>query len=175
MQWLYRGMNRVDAIFAVLAEVALFGLMALIMVSVAGRTLFAASVPDGQIITEIVMAAMVFLTLGNAQRLGEHIEVTALAKLLPERVNSALQVCALVLGIMIFGGSAWFSARTAFLATQSDELFFSSLLDIRVWPALWLVPLGFLWWSLRMFIQIAVPESRPDTVDRLQEVLDKFD
>ena len=157
-----RAVDAVDSAAILVGEVGLFVLMTIIFVSVLGRSFFGFSIPDRTIFTEILMVVIVFLALGHVQKLGGHLAVTILSDRLPARVNQVLGSFALVLGIAIFGGAAWFSAEVAIDAYRSDAIFFSSLLDIKRWPALALVPAGLIWWALRMLLQLVTPSERPE-------------
>ncbi len=162
MQKLRRAVDAVDNAAILIGEIGLFVLMGVIFVSVLGRSFFSFSIPDRTIFTEILMVVIVFLALGHVQKLGGHLAVTILSDRLPARANHILGSMALVLGIAIFGGSAWFSADVAIDAYRSNAIFFSSLLDIKRWPALTLVPLGLSWWALRMLLQLLMPSERPE-------------
>ncbi len=162
MKKVRRAVDAVDSAAILVGEVGLFVLMTIIFVSVLGRSFFGFSIPDRTIFTEILMVVIVFLALDHVQKLGGHLAVTILSDQLPARVNQGLGSFALVLGIAIFGGAAWFSAEVAIDAYRSDAIFFSSLLDIKRWPALALVPTGLIWWALRMLLQLVTPSERPE-------------
>ncbi|HLL10498.1 MAG TPA: TRAP transporter small permease subunit, partial [Rubrivivax sp.] len=55
------------------ASVALFGIMLLTLVDVAGRKLFSASVPGSLELTELLMVAVIFAALPLVSLAGEHI------------------------------------------------------------------------------------------------------
>lgn len=175
MNKLRAAVNAIDDAAVIVAEVVLIALMAMLFVSITGRALIHWSIPDRSIFTEIMMVAIVFLSLAHAQREGAHIEVTVIAKLVPPAVNEALRVFALLLGVAIMGGATWFSAITAYDAYMAEDYMFSSILYLPQWPSRVLVPLGLGWWTLRMVLQILIPEERYEDLDHIKDRLEKFD
>lgn len=174
MNKLRAAVNAIDDAAVIIAEVVLIALMVMLFVSITGRALFHWSIPDRSIFTEMMMVAIVFLVLGHAQRLGVHIEVTAITKLMPPKVNEAFRVFALLLGIVIMGGATWFSALTAYDAYVAEDYIYASILYLVEWPSRALVPLGLGWWTLRMVLQMLILEERYDEVDHIEERLNKF-
>ena len=171
---------RIDRAFIVAAELSLLALLLLLAVSIAGRTLFNASIPDRSLIAQnYLMVALVFFALGHVQKIGAHIEVTVLANLVSVRVNKAFRLLGLVLGLVIFGGATWFSGVKAWQAYSVDALMFSSVLDLRDWPGLAVVTLGLAWWTLRMALQLVeqliLPGDRMVLLDSIEERTATFD
>jgi TRAP-type C4-dicarboxylate transport system permease small subunit len=169
-----RAAARVDRIFVIAAELSLLALLLLLAVSIAGRTLFNASIPDRSLIAQnYLMVALVFFALGHVQKIGAHIEVTVLAGLVPARVNKAFRLFGLILGLVIFGGATWFSGVKAWQAYSVDALMFSSVLDLRDWPGLAVVTVGLAWWTLRMLLQLVeqliLPGDRMALLDPIED------
>jgi TRAP-type transport system small permease protein len=104
-----------------LAGCALFAIMALTLVDVAGRKLFSASVPGSLELTEILMVVVIFASLPLVSLQGEHVVFDSLdSKLSPfvQRVQRALVdllcVCALA-------GLAWLMwAKAGQMASYGD-------------------------------------------------------
>lgn len=153
-----------DRAAVTVSQIALFTMMSVIFISIVGRSFFGVAIPDTVLLTETFMVFIVFLSLGHLQKLGGHLEVSLLADRVPPAVNRLFVSTGLCLGIVIFGAAAWFSGVTAWEAYMNDETFFSSLLDLREWPVRALVPIGLIWWALRMFLQLFAPiESGADS------------
>lgn len=174
--------DRVDAGLLILAQIMIVVLMTMLMISIFGRATFALflelgipriTIPDASIFSQIMMVAVVFFTIGNVQKIGGHIEVTVIANLAPPAVNLAFRVSGLLVGMIIMGAAAWFSAVRAAEDFHSTAYIYSSILYLVEWPGRTLVPIGLAWWTVRMAMQILMPSERYGDVDHIQDRLDK--
>lgn len=168
--------DRIDWMMVVAAQISIVALMALLFIAIVFRStfaIFALTIPDASLFSQMLMVAVVFFTVGNAQKIGAHIEVTAVADLLPDKVNLAFRLFALTVGVIVMGGAAWFSAIRAAEDFYSNAIVFSSILYLVEWPGRMLVPLGLAWWTLRMAMQIFIPAERYENLDHIQDRLDK--
>jgi TRAP-type C4-dicarboxylate transport system permease small subunit len=168
--------NSIDAFMVVIAQIVIVLLMGMIFISIVLRTTFGVlgmTIPDASLFSQMMMVAIVFFTVGNAQKIGAHIEVTAIANLLPARINTGLRILALIVGAVIIGGSAWFSAIQAAEDYYSHAIVFSSILYLLEWPGRTLVPIGLGWWTLRMTMQIFMRSERYSDLDHIEDRLSK--
>ncbi len=168
--------DRIDHALVVIAQITIVGLMALLFVAILLRAtfgIFSLTIPDASLFSQMLMVAVVFFTAANAQKIGAHIEVTAIADLLPANVNLAFRLFALSVGVVIMGGAAWFSAIRAAEDFYSGAIVYSSILYLVEWPGRAIVPLGLAWWTLRMAMQIFIPAERYENLDHVQDRLDK--
>ncbi|WP_101674784.1 TRAP transporter small permease [Alloalcanivorax mobilis] len=173
---LVRFMDRVDGVFIFVAQLLLAAMMLLTFVSVVGRSFLHKTVPDGLLISEMLMVGMVFLPLGYVQSVGAHIEVTVLSDLFSRRVQSLLISMGLVFGIVVFGLMAWLGWLNAYESWRTGGYGFSSVLYIPEWPVKMLIPLGLGWWCLRMLIQLVLPATRPAVAQtEVRQALDEVD
>jgi TRAP-type transport system small permease protein len=104
-----------------LAGSALFAIMALTLVDVAGRKLFSASVPGSLELTEILMVVVIFASLPLVSQQGEHVVFDSLDSKLSSTTRR-LQ-CALVdlLCAGALGGLAWLMwAKAGQMASYGD-------------------------------------------------------
>ncbi|AFT71303.1 TRAP transporter, DctQ-like membrane protein [Alloalcanivorax dieselolei B5] len=158
-------MDRIDTILVFLAQLILAALMMLTFVNVVGRALFQQSLPDGLIVSEMMLVAIVFLPLSYVQSMGAHLEVTVFTDLLPARVQKALFCAGLAAGILVFGHMAWLGWLSAHESFKTGGYGFSAILYIPEWPARMLIPLGLGWWCLRMLTQLIWPSSQPEQAE----------
>jgi TRAP-type C4-dicarboxylate transport system permease small subunit len=75
-----------------LAALALFAIMALTLVDVAGRKFFSASVPGSLELTELLMVAVIFAALPLVSLAGEHVVFDTLDRRLPAALRRVQQV-----------------------------------------------------------------------------------
>lgn len=160
---LNRLMDAVDAVLVFVAKLILAAMVAVTFMSVVARTFFNSSVPDDLLINEMFMVALVFLPLGWVQSIGAHLEVTVLSDLFPDAVQKVLISFGLLLGLLMFGGMAYVSWHTAYEAYVFDQLAYNSVLGLREWPAMLIIPIGLGWWCLRLFVHLVLPCTRPTT------------
>jgi TRAP-type C4-dicarboxylate transport system permease small subunit len=90
-----------------LAGAALFGIMALTLVDVAGRKLFSASLPGSLEVTELLMVAVIFAGLPLVSLQGEHVVFDSLDRVLPAALRRVQRVVVDVLCAAALGGVAW--------------------------------------------------------------------
>ena len=104
-----------------MAALALFGIMGLTLVDVAGRKLISTSVPGSLELTELLMVVVIFAGLPLVTLTGEHVVFDSLDPWIPgplRRVQQALvdALCALALG-----GMAWLMwAKAGQMASYGD-------------------------------------------------------
>lgn len=94
-----------DTLCGLLAALALFGIMALTLVDVAGRKAFSSSVPGSLELTELLMVVVIFAGLPLVSLHGEHVVFDSLDALLPRWLQRGQQAlvdlcCALALGAL---------------------------------------------------------------------------
>lgn len=90
-----------------LAASALFAIMALTLVDVAGRKLLAASVPGSLEVTELLLVAVIFAGLPLVSLHGEHVVFDSLDTLLPRWLRRLQQAVVDLLCAGALAGLAW--------------------------------------------------------------------
>ena len=106
-----------------------------------------------ELISDYLMVAIFFLSIGATQRQGQHIGVDILTRRLPERLRSALAcVTLLLMGgyITLMGLAGWDNFSEAW--DNGDVL--AGVIPWPRWPALVLVPLGCLLLLLRLIADL---------------------
>ena len=96
-----------DTVCGLLAAVALFGIMMLTLVDVAGRKLLSTSVPGSLEVTELLMVAVIFASLPLVSLHGEHVLFDSLDHKLPARVRRVQHAVVDLLCAGLLGGLAW--------------------------------------------------------------------
>ena len=89
------------------AALVLFLLMLLAFVDVVGRDAFNWPVPGAFEVTEIMMAALIFLALPVVSRNDEHVVVDLLDALTPARLARVREVTMSLAGALVLGVIAW--------------------------------------------------------------------
>jgi TRAP-type C4-dicarboxylate transport system permease small subunit len=116
----------------VTAALALFGIMLLTLVDVAGRKLLSASVPGSLEVTELLMVAVIFVALPLVSLAGEHIVFDSLDRWLPAGVRRAQQLVVDLLCVAALLGLAWLMwAKAGQMASYGDT---TSQLKLPVSP-----------------------------------------
>jgi TRAP-type transport system small permease protein len=90
-----------------LAGSALFAIMALTLVDVAGRKLFSASLPGSLELTEILMVVVIFASLPLVSQQGEHVVFDSLDSRLSPLVQRGQRALVDLLCVGALSGLAW--------------------------------------------------------------------
>lgn len=96
-----------------IAGAALFALMALTLVDVAGRKFFDASLPGALELTELLMVAVIFAALPLVSARREHVVFDTLDALLPPALRRVQQALVDALCAAALAGLAWLMAVKA--------------------------------------------------------------
>lgn len=156
---LVRLMNRIDGIIVLIGQLLLAAMVTVTFISVVGRTFFSQPLPDDVMFAEMMMVAVVFLPLSYVQSAGAHLQVTVLTDFLPDKVQSVLVSIGLVLGIVIFSVMAYQAALAAYESFEFGVIAYASTLGLPEWPIKALIPIGLVWWCLRMLMHLVFPAS----------------
>ncbi len=110
-----------QALCGALAALALFAIMALTLVDVAGRKFFSASVPGSLEVTELLMVAVIFAALPLVSLAGEHVVFDTLDSRLPAAVKRVQRVLVDALCAAALAGMAWLMwAKAGQLVSYGD-------------------------------------------------------
>jgi TRAP-type C4-dicarboxylate transport system permease small subunit len=96
-----------DALCGLLAALALFAIMALTLVDVAGRKLLSASVPGSLELTELLMVVVIFAALPMVSLHAEHVVFDSLDRWLPAALRRVQQALVDLLCTALLWGLAW--------------------------------------------------------------------
>lgn len=102
--------------------------------------------------SEIVMAALVFLGLGQAQRTDAHIAVDVLVRRLPTTLGRVLTTLGLVLSVLLLVFLAYHTAVAAVDSFQAGERHYG-IASVPLWPARAAIPIGLAVMALECALQ----------------------
>ena len=108
-----------------LAALFMIGLLAMVLLSIAGRQL-AFHVPGTDAYAGYMMAASGFLALAHTFKRGEHIRVSALLEHLHGRLRHGFEVWALAAATLLAALGAWYSVRLAWQSRAFNDVSTSS-------------------------------------------------
>lgn len=151
-------LHKLESTLALVSGLAIFSLMLLAVVSVAGRHFFNMPLPGYVDWIEQAMPLIAFMGIAYTQRNGGHIRMDMLVAQLNGRALwlfewlTSLCVLALIC-LLIWGSWSHFSRSFDFASTWWSR---DSSMDISLplWPAKLMVPLAFSVLALRMVIQL---------------------
>ena len=104
-----------------LAALAMIGLLAMVLLSIASRQ-FGFHVPGTDAYAGYLMAAAGFLALAHTLRKGEHIRVTLLLTRTQGRLRRGLELWALAVGTALAVLAAWYAVRLAWQSHAFDDI-----------------------------------------------------
>ena len=108
-----------------LAALCMIGLLAMVLLSIAGRQLDF-HVPGTDAYAGYMMAASGFLALAHTFKRGEHIRVSALLEHLHGRLRHGFEVWALAAATLLASLGAWYSVRLAWQSRAFNDVSTSS-------------------------------------------------
>ena len=153
-----RALYRLERVLALLSGLAVFSLMVLAVISVAGRNFFNAPLPGYVDWIEQAMPLIAFMGVAYTQRDGGHIRMDILVGALKGRALWAAEfvTTALILALMlllVWGSWAHFQRSFDFAAPMWSR---DSSMDIALplWPAKLLAPVAFSVLCLRLALQL---------------------
>jgi TRAP-type C4-dicarboxylate transport system permease small subunit len=125
------------------AVVALFLMMVQVVVDVVMRNFFSRPIEGSlEIVSVYHMVAVVFLPLALVERRHEHITVDLLVDRLPAFARRIITVIGYIVCAVFFGLLTYQTSKNALDAYEIGEILMSSIY-ITVWPAKFLLPIGF--------------------------------
>ena len=116
-----RLLDRLYDAAGLLAALFLVGVLAMVVLGIAGRLLHF-HVPGTDAYAGYCMAAAGFLALAHTLSRGEHIRVVLVVERLTGRRRRALEISALVVGTVLAGLLAWYSARLAWQSYDFHDI-----------------------------------------------------
>lgn len=137
----YTVYGRVMTWFAVVAGVALFGLMWLICANSITRKLFNVPIVGTLEITEALMPFVILLPMAFTQLRDGHIRVTLLTSHLPAPVRRYLHALTLLVGALFFAWVTFATVGFAYRAFAIGETAWG-VIRIPLWPVKSIIVLG---------------------------------
>ncbi|MDA1101698.1 MAG: TRAP transporter small permease [Proteobacteria bacterium] len=141
----------IERISVAISVAALVTLVLLVCVSVIGRYLFAAPIPDDLVFSEFLMVFIVFLPLASVQAAREHVFVTIFTEWMPNHRKVAFETFGVIVGIIAFT-----IVGTAVYTDFRESLAFNSYVDgpleLVEWPAKFAVFFGIALFTVRLLV-----------------------
>ncbi|MCB1395679.1 MAG: TRAP transporter small permease [Rhodobacter sp.] len=94
-------------------------------------------------VTNYYMIAVCFLPLAFVQIQGGHLTVDSFTMMLPPQALRVVLVLSLLVAAVITGLLTWHSAISALHKTRTGEYTDLSVVDFPLWPARWLLVIGY--------------------------------
>ena len=141
----------IDRIAVVTATVALVVMMLLTTVSVIGRYLFSAPIPDDLVMSEFLMVFVVFLPLGAVQAARDHVFVTIFTEWLANNTKVVLETIGVIVGLGIFTIFA-IAVYTDFYQAWSVRAYVEGPLELPEYPARFVAFLGLALFAVRLLV-----------------------
>lgn len=125
-------MKRINTVLALICGALVFLYMFLVGTNITGRYLFNHPVYGTLEIGQLVLASVIFFSLGYAQIEDAHIRVTAVQKILPRKWQDKFETAILIVGFLMMILMAWRSLPFAVESYELREVHMS--VDVPIWP-----------------------------------------
>ncbi len=153
MQMVGRLFQRMTLNLGILSGFGTLVIMVLIVVDVAGRTLFNTPIPGSNEFSELLLIAMIFLGLAAAQQRREHFAIELAIQYLPPSAKRWVTLGGWLVSLAVVGLLAWLSARQAWTSMLRNEASYGTI-AFPIWPARAVLALGLGLLSLQLVIDI---------------------
>ncbi|GLQ06842.1 TRAP transporter small permease [Sneathiella chinensis] len=148
-----RVMGRIEWGFLRFSMLTIVVLLALICVSVVGRTFFNLPIPDDVVLAENLMPVIVALPFAFATARRGHIEVEVFTSWLPQHFFRPLSAFAHLLAVLIFSGILW-CVWIGVLKDWESGQYYEGELALPVWPAKLVFVVALALFCLRLFFNL---------------------
>ena len=112
----------------------------LITADACGRYLLSHPIPGAVELAEMMLAAVVFLSLADTEVVGRHIRVEVVVSRLPHRAQVVTEVLATILGMSAFGLMTWQLMKHALIEKSMGSA--TETLMLPLFPVLLIMTLG---------------------------------
>lgn len=146
-------LQRVAHVLALASSFAVIAITLAIVADVTGRYLWAAPIDGASEFAITAMIAVVYLGLMAAQRNAGNFRVDMLLRVLPSRVQDALEIAWRIVACVVLALLAWLSTREAFVSVEMGEASFGTI-AFPIWPSRILLSLGM--WALTAQVVVEV-------------------
>jgi TRAP-type C4-dicarboxylate transport system permease small subunit len=103
---------------------------------------------------DIVLVALVYLSLARTQMDGGHIASSLVAARLPTRVRVSAELAGMILVVIILASVTWYATSVAITSYQRGE-YRLGLTAALIWPARWAIVVGLIAWQLQLLLRIS--------------------
>lgn len=170
-----RWLEWLETYFTKAASWAVFGLMVIGVMQIAGRKLFNTPVSGYIDIVEQLAAVYAFFGAAYCQRLGDHVRMDLVLRMFEGRKLWAAEAATTALALFIIGVLAVMSFDHFLRAWQLGDTTID--IELPLWPAKLMVPLALGVWWLRLAIQFAgfvrlifKPDAEPIAIPAIPKI-----
>lgn len=147
-----------------ISAIAVAFMMAITVADVLVRFLTSYSVPGSYAFVSLAFVPVIFLGLAAAQRDDQHIVVDALYNKLGRGPKKLLQVAQLAVLLLFFAGLTWYTGLSAWQNFVRNDTILGAI-QVPTWPARAMIPLGFLFLTLRLLVQLVALLGRDELIE----------
>ncbi len=126
-----------ETLCGLLAAAALFAIMVLTLIDVAGRKLISSSVPGSLEMTELLMVVVIFAGLPLVSLSGEHVVFDSLDPLIPPRLKRLQQALVELLCAAALLGVGWLMWVKGYQMIEYGDI--SAQLKLPLGPFVWIM------------------------------------
>ena len=155
--------DRVAFIGALIAGVAVVGVMLAVTIDVVMRNLGGRPIAGVTDRVEVTLAFVVFLALAYTQLRNEHVAVEAVVNRTGPRTRKFLNVLAFILSLVAVALLAWAATRLAIRQTGIRETRIG-IAEVAIWPSRIAAAVGLWMWSLQ-YLAAAFTRMKSRSVD----------
>lgn len=148
---MHRILSLLENVALWIAGAALLLMGTIVTVSVVGRVVFTAPVPDDLVMVGLLMVGVIILPLAFIERSDGHIAVTVITDRLPLRLQFALKAFGNLLFGLFFGVMGFMLAKKI-PSEFAEHLYYDGHLEIPTWPMKMVFALGVAIFVLRLSV-----------------------
>jgi len=148
IEWIARALSAV-------AMLTLVPMMFLVAADVVGRYIFNSPIPGVfEINTNFFMILVVFFPMAYVHVHDEHVFISLFTDKLPPVIKKLLDTFSVTIGAVIYALIGLYGAKMAIKATSVLE-YSPGIIDVPIWLAKWLVPIGAFVFCAELLISVA--------------------
>ncbi|MFC1592776.1 TRAP transporter small permease subunit [Candidatus Omnitrophota bacterium] len=152
-RWIDKSIGVGCRILELTASIMLISIILFTVVDISMRAAGRMSIVGVLEVTEVLMAGIVFLVLAAVQRRDQHVKIDFMLERLPEKARLMVRCTILLLAIVISTLFLWQSILVSYDSWLTQE-FRHGLLPVPIWPARFMVTIGFLFLSMQLLIDL---------------------
>ena len=157
-------LRRAESFLAYLSAAIILFVMTYVLAEVLMRYAFNSPLPGHLEGAELLLPMIVFLAISYTQSRNGHVGMSLVIDLLPTYARRVTDIFTLTLSALTCAVLAYFGAKQAFFSWQIDDVTMTPPYW-PIWPSAAVVPIGYLFLAIRMFLQIlqqAAPDRFPE-------------
>ena len=157
-------LRRAESFLAYLSAAIILFVMTYVLAEVLMRYAFNSPLPGHLEGAELLLPMIVFLAVSYTQSRNGHVGMSLVIDLLPTDARRVTDIFTLTLSALTCAVLAYFGAKQALFSWQIDDVTMTPPYW-PIWPSAAVVPIGYLFLAIRMFLQVlqqAAPDRFPE-------------